>query len=272
MSVKRYNPDIRKSTSKPFLLYIFIVPFLLSVVVALFAMNIKAFILNCAIFLLYMGVLYLSNRGFKNEEEYNKKILTKAPKIPYKLLSALLLGIVVFSTSYIISEQSILKSSFLSIISILGYYLYYGFDPREDKLPNIDGVSQEFVLETLQDATQKIEFIEKSLSGIDKPSLKDKIENAINTAYKIINTIQKDPQDIRVARKFLIVYLDEIKTLIISYKDIDSEYISEDTHNKLEDLFDDIQDRFEKELIRLKENNILDLDINIDTLKIQINN
>ncbi|MEO1953253.1 MAG: 5-bromo-4-chloroindolyl phosphate hydrolysis family protein, partial [Campylobacterales bacterium] len=220
MSVKRYNPDIKKSTSKPFLLYIFILPFLLSVVIALFSMNIKAFFLNCTIFLIYIYVLYLSNRGFENENKYNQIYLTKAPKIPYKLLSALLLSIVVFLTSYIISEQSILKSSFLSIISILGYYLYYGFDPREDKLPNIDRVSQEFVLKTLKDATQTIEFIGESLSIIDKPSLKEKIENAINTAYKIINTIQKDPQDIRVARKFLMVYLDGIKDVIVSYSEL----------------------------------------------------
>ncbi len=272
MSAKRYTPEqINKSLSKPFLLYIFAIPFIISVIVALFAMDIKAFMLNGIAMVLYMGVLYLSNKGFSQEAHYHQSILAKAPKIPYKLFSSLLLAIVVFYTSFAISQKAIIQSAFISLISIVGYYLYYGFDPKTDKLSNLGDISQEFVLETIAEATNKLDFIQTKLSYIKKYSLKSKIENAINLSQEILQTIQQDPKDIRVARKFLMVYLDGIKDVIVSYSELDSDDISDGTHTKLEELFDDIQDRFDKELERLKNNNQFDLDVNIDTLKTQIN-
>jgi 5-bromo-4-chloroindolyl phosphate hydrolysis protein len=235
-------------------------------------MDIKAFILNGIAMVLYMGVLYLSNKGFSQEVQYHQSILTKAPKIPYKLLSSLGLGIVVFYTAFVISHKSIIQSAFISLISIAGYYLYYGFDPKADKLSNLGDISEEFVLETIDEATHKLDFIQNKLPYIKKYSLKSKIENAINVSQEILQTIQKDPKDIRVARKFLMVYLDGIKDVIVSYTELDSDDITDDTHTKLEELFDDVQKRFDKELYRLKNNNQFDLDVNIDTLKTQINN
>jgi len=273
MSAKRYTPQqINKTLSKPFLLYVFALPFVLSVIVALFAMDIKAFIFNGIAMVLYMGVLYLSNKGFSQEIHYHQSILAKAPKIPYKLLSAILLSIVVFYTSFVISHKGLIESGFVSMISLLGYYLYYGFDPKTDKLVNLGDISSEFVLDTIREATDKLNFIEDKLSAIKNYSLRSKIENATNLSSEILQTIQKDPKDIRVARKFLMVYLDGIKDVIVSYSELKSDDISDETHSRLEELFDDVQDRFDKELERLKNNNQFDLDVNIDALKTQINN
>jgi 5-bromo-4-chloroindolyl phosphate hydrolysis protein len=273
MSAKRYtHQQINKSLSKPFLLYIFALPFILSVIMALFALNIKAFIFNGLGMVLYMGVLYLSNKGFSQENIYHQSILAKAPKIPYKLLSALLLSIVVFYTSFMISHKSLIESLFVSMVSLLGYYLYYGFDPKGDKLKNFGDISSEFVLQTIQEASSKLEFIENSLVDIKRYSLKAKVDNAINISKEILYTIQEDPKDIRVARKFLMVYLDGIKDVLVSYKELDSKDITDETYIRLEELFDEIQNKFDSELDRLKKNNQFDLDVNIDTLKTQINN
>jgi len=273
MAVKRYTPkEINKTLSKPFLLYIFAIPFVVGVIVALMATDIKAFALNTIAMLLYMGVLYLSNKGFAQEVYYNQSILAKAPKIPYKLLSAIVLMIVVFYASFVISHKGIVNAVFLAVIAFVGYYLYYGFDPKADKLSNLGDISEEFVLETIDEATNKLDFIQNKLSYIKKYSLKSKIENAINLSQEILQTIQKDPKDIRVARKFLMVYLDGIKDVVTSYSELKSDDITDETHERLEELFDDVQKRFDKELERLKNNNQFDLDVNIDALKTQINN
>jgi 5-bromo-4-chloroindolyl phosphate hydrolysis protein len=273
MAVKRYTPkEINKTRSKPFLLYIFALPFILGVIVALGAMDIKAFVLNLIAMFLYFAVLYLSNIGFANEVKYNQSILAKAPKIPYKMFSALLLGVVVGYSSWVISHKGIVESLFASIISVVGYYLYYGFDPKANKLANLGDISDEFVLQTIQEANDKIEYISNKVNQIKNYTLRAKIQNAITQSNEILVTIQKDPKDIRVARKFLMVYLDGIKDVISSYTQLDSDDITDETHTRLEELFDDIQSKFDKELDRLKNNNQFDLDVNIDTLKTQINN
>jgi len=68
------------------------------------------------------------------------------------------------------------------------------------------------------------------------------------------------------------VYLDGIKDVLVSYKELDSKDITDETYIRLEELFDEIQNKFDSELDRLKKNNQFDLDVNIDTLKTQINN
>jgi 5-bromo-4-chloroindolyl phosphate hydrolysis protein len=272
MAVKRYNPQTTNKTFlKPYLLYVFALPFILGVIVALGAMDIKAFVLNLIAMLLYMLVLYLSNVGFANEAKYHQSILTKAPKIPYKMLSALLLGGVVAYSSWIISHKGLIESLFASVIAVAGYYLYYGFDPKINKLSNLGDISEEFVLQTIQEANNKIEYISTKIDSIKNYTLRAKIQSAIEQSNEILLTIQKDPKDIRVARKFLMVYLDGIKDVVTSYTQLDNEDITDETHQRLEELFDDIQTKFDKELDRLKNNNQFDLDVNIDTLKTQIN-
>ena len=264
------SQDLRKTLLKPFLLYLFAFPFIVSVIVSLLMTNIEAFFYNSIALILYLGVLYLSKRGFLQEYEYNQSRLIQAPKIPYKLLSALLLAVVVFYSAFIIAQKSFINAGFLSLVSFVGYYLYYGFDPRKDKINNIGDISSEFVFDTINEAKQKIAFITNKLSSIQRHSLKQKIENALVLSNEIVQTLQEDPQEIRVARKFLMVYLDGIKDIIISYTEIKSEDISYQTHDRLEELFDDVQKRFDKELEKLKKSNQFDLDVNIQTLHEQL--
>ena len=268
-----YKPEeLRKTLLKPFLLYFFAFGFIFNVLIALFMTNIKSFLYNSIALILYLEVLYLSKRGFLQEYEYKQHIFIKAPKIPYKLLSALLLTVVVFYSAFFIAQKSFMDAGFLSLVALCGYYLYYGFDPRKDKIDNLGDISQEFVFETIYEAKEKIAFITDKLPSIQRDSLKNKIENALNISDEIVKTLQQDPTDIRVARTFLMVYLDGIKDIIIAYTEIKSEDITDQTHQQLEALFDDVQKRFDKELLKLKENNQFDLDVNIQTLKEQLNN
>ena len=100
--------------------------------------------------------------------------------------------------------------------------------------------------------------------------LRDKVDFAIKKADNILDALVDDPKDIRVARKFLVVYLDGISDVIGSYNAVEEEHISEMLRDRLLELMEEVEKRFEKELMRLKANNLFDLDVNIDTLKEQI--
>jgi hypothetical protein len=67
-----------------------------------------------------------------------------------------------------------------------------------------------------------------------------------------------------------VVYLDGIADVIDSYNTVEEENIGSETRERLLDLMDDVEKRFQKELNRLRSNNLFDLDVNIDTLKEQI--
>ena len=274
--VKPYNPKInlgKKKAKKGILLYIFLVPLFLAVLLALVARDIPAFGLNLVAFLLFYGTAKLNTWGLENEFKYHKEKLTKAPKKPFKTMSALLLGLSTLFAASIAGGVSLFSGIFLAAVAMTGYVLNYGLDPRTDKLENIGDVSAELVLKTLADARAKLSGIESYIAKDFKDlELKEKLSLATKKAEHIIQTIQEDPKDIRVSRKFLLVYLDGLEKVTESYSAIDEEEIKGETKEKLHQLLNDIEVRFDKELKRLQKNNEFDLDVNIDVLQQQIKN
>ncbi|MEA1954403.1 MAG: 5-bromo-4-chloroindolyl phosphate hydrolysis family protein [Campylobacterota bacterium] len=270
---KKYNPAsaVQKS-KKGTLLYLFLIPLFLAVILALLQMNIKAFLLNSLMFALFFLSAKLTTKGFEQEFVYHEETFTKAPEVPYKTIAALLLGSSTFLSAWFIAEKSFVSALFLGAISLLGYYWYYGFDPKEDKFENLGDISAEFVLKTMHEAKIKLANIEEHMYKVEDVTLSNKLDKAVNKAKSILKTLQEDPKDIRVARKFLIVYLDGVSKVMDSYDAMDEVDVKHETKEKLYRLMDDLEIRFDKELVRLKNNNQFDLDVHIDVLKEQIKN
>ncbi len=242
----------------------------ISVIISLFAGDIRGFILKIIGFILLYGSTLLAKNGIKVKKIYEKSILTKAPKVPYLKIAAIGLGLSSFYLSFMIGGKSLLASLFVAILAPLGFYLYYGFDPTKDKTDSIDGISADLVLSSIADAKKKLHYIEDNMQKVNDLNFRKRIENALKKSNTILETIQEDPKDIRVARKFLVVYIDGVRKVLDSYTKLDEKDINLDTKKRLYALMDSVEDRFGKELKRLKSNNKFDLDVHIDTLKEQI--
>ena len=270
---KPYTPNATTMAQKNgTLLYVFLIPLFIAVILALLQTNIQSFLLNSMAFVLFFMTAKVSTKGFSQEADYISSTLTKAPKIPYKTIAGFLLGGSTFFTAWIAGGKPFMTALFLGSIATLGYYLFYGFDPKKDKLENLGDVSAEFVLETINEAKAKLANIEGHMDEIKDSLLFDKLHIAVSKAKDILETIQNDPKDIRVARKFLIVYIDGVAKVTDSYVSMDEEDINSETKEKLYSLMADLDTRFDKELDRLKNNNQFDLDVHIDVLKEQIKN
>jgi len=94
---KRYNPETNIKKSLEFgranILYIFLIPITFAIIISLIRLRIFYFILNLVGFALFYMTAKSHSIGIRQEIEYYKKRLAKAPKIPYKLISGLLLGL-----------------------------------------------------------------------------------------------------------------------------------------------------------------------------------
>lgn len=267
---KRIHSKIPRQTRRYTLLYLFLIPLFISIAKSLFAADYSGFILKGVGFLLLSGSLALASRGFKQKESYTKAKLARAPKIPYLQLAAGGLGLSAFYLSFFVGGKPLLSALFVGILAPLGFYLYYGTDPKKDKLGNIDGISAELVLETLHEAREKLAHIKQDSQKIADRALLAKLTLATDKAETILETIQEDPKDIRVARKFLIVYIDGIAKVTRSYTQLDEKDITLQTRERLYGLLDEVEAKFGTELQRLKENNQFDLDVHIDVLREQI--
>jgi len=273
---KRYDPsndNLKKfSLNKGHFLYIFLAPLFLSVILALGKQDFTAFLYNLVAFVLFFATAKLNTLGLNKEYEYHTTTLTKAPKTPLKTLTAGLLGISTLYTAWMAGDEPFVTGLMLAIVSVVGYFLYYGFDPKDDKLENIGDISAEFVIETLATARGKLAEVEEGMKKIKEPELHSKLRIATDKGYEILNNIEEDPKDLRVARKFIIVYIDGIKKVTASYTAMDEKDITAPTKEKLSTLLSDVEKRFDKEILRLKENNKFDLDVQIDVLQQQIKN
>jgi 5-bromo-4-chloroindolyl phosphate hydrolysis protein len=272
---KRYDPTTSKTKrftlEKGHFLYIFLAPLFLSIILALMQQEFSLFLFNIIAFGLFFATAKLNTVGLNKEYEYHTSTLIKAPK-PLKTLTAGLLGVSTLFTAWIAGGQDFIISIALALVSIVGYFLYYGFDPKEDKLENIGDISAQFVIETLATARGKLARVEEDMKKIKEKSLHAKLRIATDKGYEILNNIEADPKDLRVARKFIIVYIDGIQKVTTSYTSMDEKDIGDETKDKLNFLLIDVEKRFDKEIIRLKQNNQFDLDVHIDVLQEQIKN
>jgi len=269
--VVRIDDDVINplTTKKPLLLYVSLGILFVSVNLSLFSSNFSAFLSNGIGFLMLLGSTWLISKGAQQKTTYHNTAITKAPNIHYLLMGALALGVTTSFLSFF-NDKGFLVSLFVGTLATVGSLLYYGNDPKRDKTSTIQGISTDLVIDTINEANTKIDSIETGIKKINDPKLSASLNNATVKARQIVKTIEKDPKDIRVSRKFLIIYVDGVKNIVESYNQMDSKDINEETRQKLYTLFQEVDTRFEKELQRLKNNNQFDLDVHIDTLKEQI--
>ena len=269
---KRLKVKKEKKAPNAWLLYIFLVPMFVSTILSLFNSNYSQFLLKLAAFALLFGSINLINRGLLEEYNYTKAVITKAPKIKFKLLGSLGLGAVALFLGLAVDGLGVVNSVATSALAIAGSLMYYGKDPSVDKLPKETGINYDKLLQDLSEAENKLKAIEDSKDKIEDIELKSAISSATKRAEEILSTIKKDPKDIRVARKFMVVYLDGVKDVIDKYNSTKEHNLDDSYRVRLISLLNDASVRFDKELDRLKSNEIFDLDVQIDALKQQLKN
>jgi len=265
--------DILAKASRPWLLYFFAPFLLISVVASLFAAHYGLFFFK----LLGFGGLYLSirwmERGIRESLRYDHSAIAKAPKIPWKIVGSLALFATVLFLGITTVGASWWESLIVASVTAGGALLYYGTDPVRDKLPQTAGdVNPEHLFRNIEEAEKRVAEIEKEARHIEDRELAEALRKTLHRAHAILETIRSDPRDIRIARKFLVVYLDGVADVIRQYHTVEAEHIDPTMRRRLIELLHEAARRFEKELERLKSNDLFELDVQIDALKEQLKN
>ncbi|WP_457593203.1 5-bromo-4-chloroindolyl phosphate hydrolysis family protein [Hydrogenimonas sp.] len=255
---------------RPRLLYLFLSLLLISTVVSLLAGNYILFGFKLTGFALLYLTVRLTERGLKESFRYEHAVIARAPKFPYKIAAAFSMGVTLLYLGIFTVHAPWWQSLIVALVGVAGMALYYGLDPMQDKLPVTEGVNTDTLLKTLDEAEKTLAAIEASHRKINDEELASALNKAIKRAHTILATIRKDPGDLRVARRFLVVYLDGIADVTSRYNAIGTHLIEPQMRQRLVALLNDAANRFDRELERLKANDLFDLDVQIDTLKEQL--
>lgn len=274
---KRYTPENQilntvKTGLKGMLLFLMPLPVLIATIIYLLRGNFWNTIISGSLFAAFMIAAIIARHGFKLESRFKQKRFAKAPGKPYKSLAAIILAITTGVTAFLLVDYTLFSSILIGFVTLVGFYLAYGLDPRSDKTGDVSlGARADEVFEALEAAETKIEAIETARNSIRNIQFKQHLNRIIDKARNILKTIEDDPSDLQRARKFLKVYLDGTQRVTESYV---KTHKNDATNAALDSNFlrvlESIETTFDQQHEKLKKNDQFDLDVQIEVLQTQL--
>ncbi|MEE9444432.1 MAG: 5-bromo-4-chloroindolyl phosphate hydrolysis family protein [Cocleimonas sp.] len=275
----RYEPatqvlDTVKTGIKGILLFLMPLPVLIAAVIHLVKGNIFSSLTAGALFAGFMIAAIVARHGFKLEHHFKKRKFAKAPGTPFKSVAATLLAGTTGLTAFLLSNYGLFASILIGFVTLIGFYMAYGIDPRRDDSSNISlGVSADEIYEALEEAEIKINTIEDARKSIKNIDFDQHLKRIISKARGILTLIEEDPKDLPRARKFLKVYLDGTARVTESYaKTHGRDATTEVLDTNFQEVLDSIEKTFDEQHQKLLKNDQFDLDVKIEVLKTQLKN
>jgi len=226
---------------------------------------------NGGSYALYLLAAILLRRGLVEEAKYHNKRISKPPKWSFKTYAAILVAIATTLIARLGANYTVLVSIAFGAGSLLGMYLTYGFDPRQEKmLAGGHGYSAAEVTETINTAEQIIAEIEHVNHRIHNIEFNNRIVRICDSARDVLEIIEQDPGDIRRARKFLNVYLDGARRVSEGYANTHEEMESDELEQNFRNVLLSIEKVFIEQKQILLENDFFDLDVQIEVLTAQL--
>ena len=184
-----------------------------------------------------------------------------------------IVGGIFFLVFFFLIQMSLLPSLLLGMAGFGGIYIFiYAFRPkvRIEFKPG-DGITPELVATTMKEGNEKIRILGEYAQKIKDPTVSARIYRIIEIIKKIFENFKKDPKDIRSAKQFLSYYLDTCIKIVRKYIDLSSQNVRSPeiaaTLTKAENMLDSIEKAFEKQQARLLRDDVMDLDVEIETLE-----
>ncbi len=274
-AAKRYRPDTEQTSPfyiKGVLLYILPLPLLFAFFFALIGGDIPAILSNGIAYALFLLGATVARRGFLAERHYNRSKIAKAPPLPYKTVSALILSVATFTGSLFAAGNSLLLSLLLAGITFGGFALYYGLDPRRDKLPDLGiGVSAEELLEITGKARERTRHLKRLRHKIPSEEIRTLLDAIVEETEEVIEAVEEHPEDLGRARKFFNVYLHRTEQISQEYLNaLEKEIVDEKMRGNYIGLLENLRGTIREQKERLNEEDWTKLDIQIEALTKQL--
>lgn len=232
------------------------------------------FAVSLALFALFILGAEMARRGIVRTWDFKHRKVAQAGGAPLKAVGGGIIGAATFLTAWLAANQTLPAAIAIALGALLGFFLTYGLDARGAKGVSADaGITAEEVQAALAEARGRIGAIEeaaKRFSGAAAYELRQKIRDVVAAAGKVLHLIEEDPRDLRRARKFLNVYLDGAKTVAENYAATSAKAHSPAMEAKFRAVLDDLKTTCEAQHAKLIENDTLDLDAQIEVLKLRL--
>jgi 5-bromo-4-chloroindolyl phosphate hydrolysis protein len=170
-------------------------------------------------------------------------------------------------------HNSILISLVSGLIGFGGTYtVLYAFKPKDELVIGLGSpVTTEELNRTLKQGDDQIKQLQYYETQVTDRDVKEKLDRITGTVRDIFAIFKKDPKDIKYARQFLSYYLDTTIKIVKKYSELSAQRVNSPqmkmTLGKAENMLDSIAIAFDKQKEKLLSNDVMDLDVEIQTLE-----
>src|SRR5664279_4853561 len=152
------------------------------------------------------------------------------------------------------------------------YTLLYAFRPKDELRIDLGNpVTEEELNRTLKQGDAQIKQLQYYETQVSDPDVKEKLDKITGSVRDIFVIFKKDPKDIKHARQFLSYYLDTTIKIVQKYTALSAQNVNsqqiKSTLLKAENMLDSIAVAFEKQKEKLLSDDVMDLDVEIQTLE-----
>ncbi|MGF1644255.1 MAG: 5-bromo-4-chloroindolyl phosphate hydrolysis family protein [Thiotrichales bacterium] len=239
-------------------------------IVNLFQSQLGGFFTAVVVGVLAFGAAHLTRKGETQAAEYRRRYLAAQPT-PYKRYAMLVTAVIALLLALPLNHFSLPVSIVFGILAAVGYYLTYGTDPRGDKIAErLGGYSTPELAGIIQEAERKILDIEHQGLKLGSADLSARLRRIVDIAHDVMELLEKKPSELRRARKFLNVYLDGAQRVVAGFARTQAKTHSELLLGNFRDVLETIETTFRQQREKLLANDMLDLDIQIEVLKKQL--
>lgn len=192
-------------------------------------------------------------------------------RLPLRNLAALALGLGTSSAAIFGAAQPPAVGLIFGLLAVLGYHLTWGLAPllEGQRLPGSDQHSRQ-VASALAEAEGRLISIERAAAAIDNAELRLRLTRIAAQGRAMLEQIAARPSDLRRARRFLTVFLEGAEQVSDGYVRTHRQANSPQLEQNFRNVLISIEEQFIRQRERLREADVLDLDVQIEVLRKQL--
>lgn len=220
--------------------------------------------------LIYGASIWLLTLGLRAEEAYNAAPIARKPKLPLKLLAAVVMGGAVAVTVYFRHGLS-LEAALVGLVASGLFITAFGIDPLKDK--SVSGPLAEETLranDVVSQAKTVLHQIEDCIATIGDTETTAGFMAFRNSAERLFDILHEAPERHREMRRHLGVYLDAARDATDRFSGLYMASQDPETKARYLSMLDGLKGQFDALARRYLTDERSKLDIELDVLQSQL--
>ncbi len=253
------------------LLYVLAAPLAFATLVSLASGQLAAALSAATAFGLIVVGGVLNRRGILEELVAPERRFTRSWGLPYKYLAALGVAAGTALAAFGAVGQDALVSAAFGLLAIAGFHLAYRLPrPRAVFGAPRTAVRDKTLQKALAQAELRILAIEKAALRIGNLELEQRLHRIAVQGRAVLEQIVARPEERFRARKFLNVYLEGAERVASRYAQTHRLARGQELEQNFRNVLTEIETVFGRQLNRLAEHDVFDLDVEIEVLRKQL--